>query len=92
MQISEHKEQAKIQKDLYDTMMNAIKTTNNPVQSVGKFKIIIKELEEKHDNHLKETISQYTKRCESLYAYIKDAEKLLDDMDSKRKRERKELQ
>lgn len=53
---------------------------------------MIKDLEIKHEKNLAETVEQYTERCESLYAYIKEAEKLLDDMDTKRKNERKELQ
>jgi len=91
-QISEHKEQAKMQKDLYDTMVNAIESTNNPNASGETYLAMIKNLEEKHEQHLKETVTQYTERCENLYSYIKDAEKLLDDMDLKRKRERREAQ
>ncbi|CAI2363685.1 unnamed protein product [Moneuplotes crassus] len=91
LQIDELRDQTKMQKNLYDTMMESIKIANNPVNAEQKYLSMIKDLEKKHEKHLLETISQYTQRCESLYAYIKDAEKLLDDMDSKRKQEKKEM-
>ncbi len=73
-------------------MLQSIKLTENPTNPEEEYLHMIKSLESKHDQNLQETIAQYTERCESLYAYIKDAERLLDDMDRKRKTERKEMQ
>jgi hypothetical protein len=98
MQNEESKDQAQMQKDLYDAMLNTIKESDNPssvhhqVQLAQKiYEANIKELKDRHEAHIKETIQQFSQKWESLYAYIKDAERLLDEMDNKRKRERKEL-
>ena len=49
-------------------------------------------MKQKHEINIKETVEQFSRKCESLYTYIKEAERLLDEMDAKRKRDRKELQ
>lgn len=99
MEIEEYKDQAQMQKDLYDTMVNALKVDNaasktmqGQVQIAQKiYQANISELKKKHEELIEDTIRQFTQKWEHLYAYIKDAEKLLEDMDLKRKKERKEL-
>lgn len=97
MQIAEHQDQAQMQKDLYDAMVDALKDdSSRPIQGQVQlaqkiYENNIEDLKRKHEAHLQETVDAFTKRCENLYAYIKDAENLLDEMDAKRKRERKQM-
>lgn len=90
-EISELKDQQKTQKDLYDTLMRSIKATNVPSNTEQKYLSKIKSLEEKHERRILETIGHYTQKCEKLYSYIKESEKLQDDLESQRKQEKREL-
>ena len=99
LQIQEHLDQVQMQKDLYDAMVQALKDNDDnsrPLQ--GQMQVAqkiyennIEDLKRKHEANLQETVDAFTKRCENLYAYIKDAENLLEEMDAKRKRERKQI-
>lgn len=99
MQILELQEKEQMQKDLYDAMVSAIddngssRTSQNQVQLAQRiYETNITDLKQKHEQNLEETVRHFTTKWENLYAYIKDAERLLDDMDAKRKKERRELQ
>ena len=99
LQVEELKDREQMQKSLYNTMMSTFEedinkqTIQNQVQMAQKiYEKNIADLKSKHKTHLSETVKQYTSKCENLFAYIKEAERLLDEMDGKRKRERKDLQ
>lgn len=88
-----------MQKKLYDSLVDAIgadlhsKSVQDQVQLAQRiYESNINDLKQKHEQNIKETVDQFSRKWESLYAYIKEAERLLDEMDAKRKRERKDLQ
>lgn len=88
-----------MQKKLYDSLVDAIgadlhsKSVQDQVQLAQRiYESNINDLKQKHEQNIKETVDQFSRKWESLYAYIKEAERLLDEMDVKRKRERKDLQ
>jgi len=102
IEIEEYKDKAQMQRELYDSMVNALKwddknnsasySMQNQIQLAQKiYQSNIDDLKKKHELHIESTITQFTQKCENLYAYIKDAERLLGDMDQKRKKERKEM-
>ena len=95
MMIEELGDKEKMQKKLYEVMVNAIeddlnsKSIQNQVTTVQEiYTNNIEELKCKHEAHLKEIVEKSNAKCDQLYAYIKEAEKLLDEMDVKRKRDK----
>jgi hypothetical protein len=70
MEIEEYKDQAQMQKDLYDTMVNALKVDNSTSKTMqGQVQIAqkiyqanISELKKKHEDHIEETIKQFTQK------------------------------
>ena len=80
-------------------MVNAIendinwKTTQNQVDTVKQlYEQSISEIRKRHEENIQETVSKFTNKCEHLHSYIREAEKLLDEMDSKRKLERRQME
>lgn len=69
MQNEEYKDQAQMQKDLYDSMLSTIKGSDNPssvhnqVQLAQKiYENNIKDLKDRHETHLRDTIDQFSQK------------------------------
>ena len=84
---------------LYDAMVNAVnndlnsQSVQNQLQLAQKiYNQNINELKSKHEVHLEETVKQFTNKWEHLYSYIKEAEKLLEEIEEKRRKDIEEIE
>lgn len=68
-------------------------SVQNQVQLAQRFySQNINELNAKHEAHLEETVQQFTTRWEDLYSSMKEAEKIIEEIETKRKRDRKQIE
>ncbi|CAI2364843.1 unnamed protein product [Moneuplotes crassus] len=90
-EIHDLKSQQQTQKDLYDTMVRSINAINGPSTTEQECLSMIKDLKEKHERQIIETVSHYTQKCDKLYTYIKESERMQDDLESQWKTQKREL-